>query len=130
MRRKSEFTKKYFVLTLKVILKVESIKFLKLTAFRVDVSICLARNATIFSFPLLTLLTPHTYPRKRVHRPTCLPIIHDSKLGPIPFLASCREVKPISVPCGIDIIMQHETVRVSDSGGKGEITTLKSGIKL
>jgi hypothetical protein len=48
----------------------------------------------------------------------------------MPFFAFGGKIEPVSVSCGIDIIMQHETMRISDSGGKRKITTLKSGIKL
>jgi len=48
----------------------------------------------------------------------------------MPFFAFDGKIKPVSVACSIDIIMQNETMGISDSGSKGKITTLKSGIKL
>lgn len=129
-RKKSVCNQKYFFLGFKVILEIECIEFLKLPTFGVDIGIRLTGNPTIFSLPPLALLTPDTHSRKRVHRPSSLPIVHDSKL-PLPSLFTLhRKIKPIRISCRIDIIMQQQTMYVLHLRHKPQIATLKSRIKL
>jgi len=62
----------------------------------------------------LGLAAPQTNPRKQIHRPASFAIVHDGKLALVSEFASDREVKPIGVSSGIDVIVQKEAVQVSD----------------
>lgn len=105
----------YFFLRFKFILEVESIEAFIVLAIAVQIRVRLTLRLTTFSFPGLPLIRPETNSRKIVHRPACFSIVHDCKFRLIFFrfvVVLCREVKPIGVSCGVDIVMQQKTMHV------------------